>query len=66
MGIEPIAASSRVSASGGLNCPVRLAYDFSDMSDVIIAMYGRSPGDVHLQYARSKEVWREVSRLLEP
>jgi hypothetical protein len=34
------------------------------LSDVIIAMYGRSPGDVHLQYARSKEVWREVSQLL--
>lgn len=26
----------------------------------IIAMYGRSPGDVRVQYFKSKEVWREL------
>ncbi len=26
----------------------------------IIAMYGRSPGEVRVQYFKSKEVWREL------
>lgn len=29
----------------------------------IIAMYGRSPGDVRVQYFKSKEVWRELEAL---
>ncbi|GEM_PF-2569464 len=29
----------------------------------IIAMYGSSPGDVRLQYFKSKDVWRELGAL---
>lgn len=29
----------------------------------IIAMYGRSPGDVRVQYFKSKEVWRDLEAL---
>ncbi len=32
-------------------------------SGAIIAMYGRSPGDVRVQYFKSKEVWRELEAL---
>ncbi|MBK6434594.1 MAG: hypothetical protein IPF83_01135 [Rhodanobacteraceae bacterium] len=32
-------------------------------ASAIISMYGRSPGDVRVQYFKSKEVWRELEAM---